>query len=340
MLFGFFLYSCDKEEIIEPDKKAITDTFLNEEKTEEELIAEGYIPLEEMVLFDYDTSKNKQDNEGARTEGRKWSYSRMTWEDLRAIDSRYVDQHVMRYTFKDALNKDERWPEGVSINDVHLGWGLNTSLRYGWYCHKYFTRRPVGRTSWRNSGWRRVPGVNSITIPNWTSSEVTHANTSDYVSMSNAKQRNWSVESSGSLAVGGKIGIPLISEGSAELTITVGGSHGGEISETITINPPTGWFKIPPHTDAILTLAQTTSTAITKYDVPVRVDGYVSANFKKRVAGHYHWAVDANKVFKDIRYGRKKYRVTMVEKQPSRLKWFVKFKAHGLDDALDAIRNL
>ncbi|GAA0189409.1 hypothetical protein GCM10009122_49620 [Fulvivirga kasyanovii] len=342
LLFGFFLYSCDKEEIIEPDKKSVKDTFLDKEKTEEELIAEGYVPLEETVLLDYEAIKNKLDNEGARTEERKWSYSKVTWDDLKAIDSRYTDQHFMRYTFKDALNKGGRWPDGVSINDVHLGWGHNPSTKYGWWCYKYFTRKPIGSTEWKNSGWKRVYGVNSITIPNWTSNEILHENTTDYVSISNAKQRNWSIEASASVTVGGKVGIPLVSEGSVEVTVSLGGSRGGEITQTITVNPPTGWFKIPPHTDAVLTLAQTTSTATTKYDLPVRVEGWVGGNYGKRVDGHYFWAVNAGRMFKDIHEGRKKYRVTMVERQPSRLKWFVKFIPHDDDlaDATDAIRNL
>lgn len=323
LLAVFCFLSCEKE----TDLLTATQEKTEKEVSEEELITQGLIPLEETVLFDYTTIDiESADNTVKATT--KWSYSLMSESDLNAIYTSYTDLSFLKVRFKNVLNKGSRKPDGVSVNSFHVGSGTNTSTKYDWECYRYFTRKLSGSTTWENSGWEKVSSVNSIRIPNWTDSEVTHGNNSDYVSITRGEVDSWTVSASTSVTVGGKVGIPLVAEGSAEVTVSLGASYTDESSTTITVNPPTGWFNIPANTDAVLTLYQTTSTATTTYDVPIKVNGYVGASFGKKVDGHYYWAAAASQVFSEITDGSKNYQVTMVETEPAELKWFVNYESH------------
>jgi len=113
-----------------------------------------------------------------------------------------------------------------------------------------------------------------------------------------SKTNYWENIASMSVAVGKKVGIPLIGEG--EVTITLGYSHvegkSETISETFSYTP---WIYLAPRTKKQVIMRKKDITRTIKCEIPIIISGYVGVNFPKPVDGHYFWRFPANLLFKD-----------------------------------------
>lgn len=187
-------------------------------------------------------------------------------------------------------------PDGVCINDFRTRnsyKGYLLSDKYNW--HAYIkTGKP------RIIEEKTDTLYNGILKSSWAINESRDRDMAYNISyaVTKSKTNYWENIASMSVAVGKKIGIPLIGEG--EVTITLGYSHvegkSETISETFSYTP---WIYLAPRTKKQVIMRKKDITRTIKCEIPIIISGYVGVNFPKPVDGHYFWRFPANLLFKD-----------------------------------------
>ena len=275
------------------------------------------------------------------------AHTLVTHDDLKKIYwGKYLDYNFMAPRFLNHLNRasgwpvnDGWWPLELTINDVVIGnyTGVNPSQQVGWQVYKYFEGAPVWNTKVDYNQSIPEPDVKySFIIPNYTTTtkKFSPGPGVGMVTISDSQAVTESVEASASLTVGGKVGIPLVAEGTTSFTVSLGYTHTENSGKTITYNPPSPWIDVPAKKAVHFTLMKTFIKYTTYYSLPIRLYGTVGSDFGwNTYQGHHWWGLlcspqysnNVQEMFPECNQGNACYNnITSIEEGTPALYWAAK----------------
>ncbi len=287
-------------------------------------------PKQNEINYTYGPVIKVKDNFSTNRNSRSRSYVSGNWQrvnrdHLRQLsinsDINYTNTNDLKDRFTWAINKGKDRPAGVYINNSRFGGGQNPNNKYDW--HAEF--RAIGRAQNEDAGanytpFRRVEGTASR-------SEVNRSGKRKWMELSGewrietTNETKWNVTGSISTEVGGKIGVPLVTEGSVKVSVGLSAGGGGSYSKKITeiIRGGNGIW-VPAGKVANWELVERHRNYKTKWKVPLEFKGYVGADYGRRHHGHYFWAISAKHFFYDYAQGDKAYVIDLNEEYSKELR--------------------
>lgn len=287
-------------------------------------------PGQSEINYTYGPIIKIKDNFSKKTNLQSRSYvsgdwQRVNWEHLRKLsrnaEINYTNTADIKNRFTWALNKGKDWPKGVYINDSKYGGGQNPNNKYGWHTefrakgHAYNEDKGANYTP-----FRRVRGTAARSERN-RSGKRKWMEISGEWRIETTNEKNWNVTGSISTEVGGKIGVPLVTEGSVKVTVGLSAGGGGSYSKKITevIRGGNGIW-VPAGKVANWELVERHRNYKTKWKVPLEFKGYVGADYGRRHHGHYFWAIPARRFFYDYTERDKAYIIDLNEEYSKELR--------------------
>jgi hypothetical protein len=253
--------------------------------------------------------------ERATTKYAYGDWSRITRDDLSHMGSHW-NSDFARGRFQAVMGSDKT-PVNVDVNDVQLGSsGQNPNGQWGWYADK----RLVGNGQISDipgfNGWQHVNGYTVSIIRNYGKS-VLNLPKDLFGSTATTQATNWSIAATAGVKIGGKVGIPLVTEGSVEVSFSVTGTGGGSTSTTITQPFYQPAISVPVGYEAVFELVERWRPVSAVWTVPIEVSGLVGADYGAgKWNGHYFWTLPATSYFYEYgnRPGAEKYTVYLNQK--------------------------
>lgn len=304
--------------------------ILNSCQKEDEIIVEPQIntTLEETNEIEYSygpivkVSDAISNTKSTKTSATPWRD--ITKDDLtnlsRNSEMNFLNDSELRSRFNHAFTKSNRKPKNVSINDLRFGGGTNTSEKYGWVAQIRTYASPVTQQPSSLTGFKRVAGTAARSERN----NLSYGRTMELAGewrITTTNESNWNVTGSISTEVGGKIGIPLLAEGSVSVTVSLESGGGGSQSRSITEVINGGSIYVPAGKVANWELVERHRDYKSQWDVPVEFSGSVGADYGAKVEGHYFWSVSANSFFHEyVGSNKKKYIVNVTEEYGKELR--------------------
>ncbi len=208
----------------------------------------------------------------------------------------FVNKDAIQNRFTILLNKGPRRPISISVNDYKIGKGSNPNRRYNWKAEVRTIGEKIETKTSKFSKWTsassRISYPNNSGVRKWMVS-------GSQMRYTKSETKGWSLGGSVSLEVGGKIGVPLLSEGSTKLTISMSGERNGNsgTSTTEVIQEPVGQW-VDPGMYINFEVMQREIIETTKWSIPLEFKGYVGSDFgRKKHHGSHYWAVSAGRYF-------------------------------------------
>ncbi len=326
------LVSCSTDEEAPVKTGQANKVEINKEgETLEQLRAKGYEIFEEQK-FDGNNILPTTNNVPA---ARQSETSLVTYDDLKDIDPAYVDEDGMRnrvtwvFGFLYGYDTGGRRVEGVGINDIFLGTGTNPNNTQPWKVYKSFERKLANRTV-ENGGvmWRQIPGTYTELIDNRTDSYKIQDDYRGTTTITDSNAKKVYIGYEAKVKIGGKIGIPLVTEGNIEFSVKLIQGWEDIVTRTVSITPRYPYLRIPPHSRAILTLLESHATVRSTWAVPIRLTGLVGADWgPNKFLGHHFIAADAKHVFYETTDGDRKYTLNVAEETAKVLRYAVRYVA-------------
>lgn len=242
-------------------------------------------------------------------------WSRITRDDLSHMGSHW-NSDFARSRFQAVMGSDKT-PVNVDVNDVQLGGsGQNPNGQWGWYADK----RLVGTGQFSNipayGDWKHVNGYQITVLRNYGKT-VMKLPKEKFADQATTEATNWSIAATLGVKIGGKVGLPLVAEGSVEVSFSVTGTGGGSSSVTITQPFYQPAIDVPVGYEAVYELVERWRPVTAVWSVPIEVQGVVGADYGPgRWNGHYFWNLPATSYFYEYgnRPGAEKYTVYLNQK--------------------------
>lgn len=274
--------ACEEEkDVLEPDE--IRQSTVNEGKN---ISTIGYNSTEEMLASGW--TKLASTSTTTATSGE------MTRQNSSRISEKLTFDHLAGLGFNEHRLKDlitnyfNSSPDGISVNSERRFNAPDPTITDRYSRFAYIESGTPSVTITTQSEEEKI--VYDYTLYNYSGQTDEHTLVRSHQSGTTS---NWSVTSSVNVTVGGKVGIPLISEGSIEVSVGVSASGGGSESHVVT-NEIRSTVSVPPYSKRRVVLVENVKDAKYEYEVPVYTTGYIGANFGHRVDGHYFWFTGIN----------------------------------------------
>ena len=244
------------------------------------------------------------------------SWSRINATDLSRMGS-HANVDYAKNRFTSVIGSGTQRPVNVDINDIKLGSeGQNPNATYGWYADKRFVGTGQISDIPNYNAWTHVSGYNIQVVPNLENKTINLPSVLLF-SSATTKATNWSMSATAGVKIGGKIGIPLVAEGSVEVSFSVTGTGGGSTSVTKTTNFYRPAIDVPVGYEAVFELVERWRPVSAVWSVPLEISGAVGADYGPgKWNGHHFWAVNAGSYFYEYgnRAGAERYQVNLSEK--------------------------
>ncbi|NHN24902.1 hypothetical protein FIA58_004355 [Flavobacterium jejuense] len=235
----------------------------------------------------------------------------VTRNDLSNL-GQFLNESFAKQRFNDRISINDV-PKNVSVNDVKLGSGTNPNQGQNWVTERRFVGNGYSGAAGPYTNWQQVSGYAARVETNYTN---TTQNLGGFVLYSSIRTvtSNWNVSATAGLKIAGKVGIPFVTEGSVEVSLSTTAGGGESKSTTFTENYRTPNINVAPGQSVRFVLEERWRPLNSTWSVPVNFRGYVGADYGKRVNGHYFWAIPASSYFWDFQNGSQKYTVSINEK--------------------------
>jgi hypothetical protein len=238
-------------------------------------------------------------------------WTKVTRTDLGNL-GQFLNENFAKTRFNDRISINDV-PRNVSVNDVKLGSGTNPNSGQNWVTERRFEGTGSSTAAGPYVSWRPVSGYSARVEENYSNATKDLGGFVLY-NRATTNTSNWNVSVTTGLKIGGKIGIPFVTEGSVEVSLSATAGGGGSKSTTFTENYRTPHIDVDPGKRVRFVLEERWRPINSLWTVPVKFRGYVGADYGKRVNGHYFWAIPASSYFWDFQNGSQKYTVNIVEK--------------------------
>jgi hypothetical protein len=229
-----------------------------------------------------------------------------------------LDWAQNRFTF---LMKSPNRPVGVCFGSffLHLDGATNPCTHKDWGSTEQAKMRYAGKGTYTNSqvhtNWTPVHGYRSVVTKNTTGKTMYIPRELTY-SQIKTSSTSWSVETTAGIKLTQKFSVPLVSETSAELSLTVGTTDSGAKSLTITEYYYSPAVTLKPGQSVRLTLKERWIPVKTIWSVPVEFGGWVGADYGFKYNGANFWALPASNYFYEYGTdtGSEKAKITVMER--------------------------
>ncbi|WP_024772743.1 ETX/MTX2 family pore-forming toxin [Aquimarina macrocephali] len=278
--------ACEKEdsEMLSDEQQTINEITSHEQEPATDLESSlGYKSIKEMLNdgweevpnlnFDKEEDSNK---EQPRNKVQSYIKEKLNFAHLKALGfDKYRIMHLM-------TTKYGSRPDGIAINNENIFDGMNPPITVRYNVPSYIhTGNPI--ISVVDPGDKRQKIIYDVTLENPSNVQDKHTIVHSIKKGSNS---SWSVTESLSVALGGKVGLPLVTEGSIEITVGVSATQGG-VSSREEVYEVRSEIIIPPKSKRRVIMTQPVSETKMEYRIPVYTSGGIGANFGHRVDGHY-----------------------------------------------------
>ncbi|WP_109098098.1 hypothetical protein [Aquimarina sp. AU58] len=236
----------------------------------------------------------------------------------------FTNGNDLLHRFTRVLDKGTTTPKNVCINDYKFGnGGQNPNKKYDWHA-EFRTKAYIykGDPGASYTPYKRVQGTASRSERNRSGKRKWMSLPGQW-RIETTNQKNWNVTGSISTEVGGKIGVPLVTEGSIKVTVGLQAGGGGSYSKKITEVVEGGGIWVPDGKVANWELVERHKNYKTKWKTPLEFKGYVGSDYGKKHHGHYFWAVSASGIFHEYTgyYGiQKEYIIDVNEEYEKNLR--------------------
>lgn len=305
---SFTMVSCEEKEVLEPASKELEISL-----TEPAAVSEIYTAkMPKIPVISNETVST--------TTG----WEKVTRDDLgklRLGTGTFLTESLAKDRYHSRISLDGRtWPRNkvqlVSVNGTLLGSGhsVNPSTHMGWVAERRFeASKASGSTSSSYVAWRPVSGYSARVETNYTNSTQ---NLGDFVLFSTVRTKtsDWSVSATAGITVGGSIGVPFVTEGTVEVSLSATAGTGGSKSTSYTENYRTPNINVGPGKSVRFVLEERWRPASGVWHVPLKFRGMIGGRFSDRVHGHNIWGFAASSYFWDFQNGSKKYTVNVSER--------------------------
>ncbi len=210
---------------------------------------------------------------------------RLSFEHLKGLG---FNEHKLRELVK---NKYGRNPDGISVNSENRFSGRNPTIT-DQYSRFAYIKTATPKITILSENTEQTKVIYDHTFYNYSDQVDTHTVVRRY---DRGTSTNWSVTESVGIKIGGKVGIPLVTEGSIEISVGLSATQGGSQSNTVS-DEIRSTIVVPARSKRRVVMIEQSSYAKVKYDIPVYTSGYLGANFGKRVNGHYYWFMGVNRL--------------------------------------------
>ena len=311
MLLSIFLVSCELTDAPEPiDQETIA--FSSEETDEDPNIEYVYGPI---VKVGNDDIANGATSREKTSFSSNWkNITRTNLVDLgRDVSMNFLDHNHMRNRFRDLHTRGgNRRPANVCVNGVKVGSsGRNPNNDYGWKAQIRNKGTRKSKTVSKLTGWKRVQGTNRR-------SERNRSNKGKWMELPGEwrvtvkEEKNWNVTGTISTKVGGEAGVPLVTKGTVEVSVSLAAGGGGSKSYSVTEVIKGGRIWVPAGKVANWEASERYKTVKTEWHVPLEFKGMVGADYgNTKLDGSHYWAISASSFFSNLK--NKKYIIKMNE---------------------------
>jgi hypothetical protein len=114
------------------------------------------------------------------------------------------------------------------------------------------------------------------------------------------KTSMWEITGTAGLELGGKVGIPLVTEGSVKVSVSIAAKGGGSTVKTITTKIFSPVINVPAWKTVEYVLKERYKTVNSKWTIPMEFSGVVGADFGQKVNGSYYWWIPAKDFFNEF----------------------------------------
>lgn len=244
------------------------------------------------------------------------SSSRINATDLSRMGS-HANADFAKNRFASVIGSGTQKPINVDVNDVMLGGtGVNPNATQGWYADKRFVGTGQISDIPNYNAWTHVSGYNIQVVPNLQNVTINLASVLLF-SSATTQATNWSLSATAGVKIGGKIGLPLVTEGSVEVNFSLTGTGGGSTSVTKTTNFYRPAIDVPVGYEAVFELVERWRPVSAVWAVPLEISGRVGSDYGPgKWNGSYFWSVNAAAYFSEYgnRTGAESYKVNLNEK--------------------------
>ena len=314
MLFSIFLVSCELTDAPEPiEAKQETTHLLSDESTDEDPnISYTYGPIVKVnnqAGATYSSSSDRTSFSNA--------WTRITRSDLldlgRDVSMNFLEHNDMKNRFRDLHTRGgDRRPANVCVNDVQVGSsGRNPNKDYGWYAEVRSKGTRKSKNTSNLTGWKKVAGTSRRSERN-KDSEGRWMELPGEWRITVTEENNWNVTGTISTKVGGEAGVPLVTKGTVEVSVSLAAGGGGSKSYSVTEVLKGGRIWIPAGKVANWEASERHRTVETVWHVPLEFRGMVGADYGwTALDGSHYWAISASNFFSIM--NSKKYIIDVEE---------------------------
>lgn len=299
----FVITSCNKN-----DELIDTDT----EKANEEIdyVYGPITKIKDNFSENFSKKNNSISNDWKRID--YWDLKKLT---IPGKTASFTNQHDLRNRFAWIMGSGDRWPVSVSVNNDKFE-SVNSANPndhgYEWYTDFRVKGQLTKRKTENYTNWRRVPNTNRRSERNKGKKGRWMELPGEWrVMVKNTK--SWNVEGSITTEVGGKAGIPFVTEGSVKVAVTLKAGGGGSKESSVTEVIRGGRIWVPAGKVANWELSERHQDINSTWKMPLEFRGRVAADYgKKKYNGHHWWNVSASRFFDE--YTRKNNPLTYIVK--------------------------
>lgn len=290
-----------------------TICFLSCQSQDNELINS----LGSEVKYIYGPIINIKDNLFKKKKSQSISYVSNEWQKLNKDHLRKLSRNAsidftnstdLSKRFASILKKSNILPKGVFINNYKFGKGHNPNNEYNWQTEFSARGYVFNEDNGANyTPFRRVKGTSARSERNRSGKKRFMEISGEWI-IETTNEKNWNVTGSINTEIGGKIGIPLITEGSVKVSVNLSTGGGGSYSKKITevIRGGNGIW-VPNGKVANWELTERHRNYKTKWKIPLKFKGHIGADYGKKHYNHYYWAVPAYNFFYEYTKNDKYY---------------------------------
>lgn len=225
-------------------------------------------------------------------------WTTVTRDHLNKFGSYFTNTDGNKNRFTAVLGKGPTRPRNVSVNDVKFGSGTNASQKNNWNVDFRTVGKRIGKPKTSSkTPIKQIAGFSARRM-------VNRSNKGRWMNVPNGEwaietsnTRSWNVSGTISTEVGGNVGIPLVSEGSVKVTVSLTAGGSGSNSRVLKENLSSTRIWVPARKTAVFQPVERHRTITTKWQVPIQFRGFVGADYGKKHHGHHFWGVNANRYF-------------------------------------------
>lgn len=301
----FFITSCSKNE------DALTPTQSeNISVSDDSIISSSHGGIVQSVFNEDDTNLLSK---ASTTFYSNWAeVSPSDLNELSKKGGKYNELDWQQNRFTSILNKGLRRPPSVSINGYRLGKGQNPNARENWKAEIRTVGKRIKLVQSKPTAWKNASSIISYRNNSGKREWMTYGGELRYT---DTKTKGWSMGGSVALEVGGKIGIPLVTEGSTKLTVTMNGERNGSTtkSKVEVIKGNVGQW-VEPRQVINFVVKERHINVTTRWKIPLNFKGKVGADFgRKKHHGAHYWSVSAAQFFDEYHTEKYKREIEIIE---------------------------